>query len=66
MVNLAHYPQLKLIAWHLGGVEAIDEREAFALYERNWKWVDEKTLTEQEKQLIAELTKTYGGGLMNV
>ena len=66
MVHLTDYPQLNLIAWNLPGVSELEEREAFELYESNWKWVDQATLTPEEQAFIEYLTRTYGGGLLNV
>ncbi|XID74374.1 hypothetical protein ACF3NA_07435 [Alkanindiges sp. WGS2144] len=66
IVVLQDYPQLKLIAWHCQGCDAIVEEEAFALYERNWRYIDEATLKPHERQLITELSNKFGHGVMNV
>jgi hypothetical protein len=41
-------------------------RDALALYERNWRFVDERSLEPQERELIGRLAHAYGGGLLNV
>ncbi len=66
MINLNHYPQLKLIAWYLTPTLSLEEKEAFALYERNWRFIDQQQLSDTEKQLIEDLKRNYGQGLLNV
>jgi hypothetical protein len=66
MLRLADFPQLKLIAWNRRLDDVIDEDEALALYERNWRFVDQTSLSQQERQLIAHLVKQYGHGILNV
>ncbi|MDR3221582.1 MAG: hypothetical protein LBU46_06210 [Candidatus Accumulibacter sp.] len=65
-LNIDDYPQLRLIAWNRQGCGAISEAEAFALYERNWDFVDVSRLDTAEQQLIQRLTEEYGQGIMNV
>jgi hypothetical protein len=65
-VNIADYPQLKLIAWNRKEYEFIEEDEALALYERNWRYVDQAHLTEKEQQLIDRLVVQFGNGILHV
>lgn len=65
VVRLADYPQLEQIAWHRHG-EMLTEREAFALYERNWRHIDQSRLEPAERDFIAFLVKRYGNGAMLV
>jgi hypothetical protein len=65
-LRLTDYPQLQLIAWNRSVDALIEEEEAFALYERNWRYVDEAALLPHERQLIAHLTQAFGHGVMNV
>lgn len=65
MVRIAAYPQLMLLAWQRQGKE-IAADEAFALYEANWRFVDEETLTGPERKLIERLARVYGKGVLNV
>jgi hypothetical protein len=44
----------------------ITERDAFGLYERNWKFVDTKNMTDGERQLVRRLTEKWGRGVLNV
>lgn len=63
---LDHYPQLKLIAWNRAPSKEIGESDAFALYERNWRFVDPEALTVREKALIERLSAKFGHGLLLV
>jgi hypothetical protein len=65
-VNIADYPQLKLIAWNCKEYDLIEEDEALALYERNWRYVDQAHLTEKEQQLIDRLVAQFGNGIFHV
>ncbi len=64
-LKIDEYPQLALLAWNRA-VREIDEDEAFALYERNWRFVEVDRLTPHEADLIARLTQQYGNGVLNV
>ncbi|MEZ5661097.1 MAG: helix-turn-helix domain-containing protein [Burkholderiaceae bacterium] len=64
-VRLADYPQLEQVAWHRHG-QTLTQQEAFALYERNWRHVDQSKLTPAERDFIAHLVKRYGNGAMLV
>ncbi|WP_137890338.1 ankyrin repeat domain-containing protein [Ramlibacter sp. 2FC] len=67
-IRIEDYPQLKFLCWnrHTDGESALmDGWEAFALYERNWKWVEEDKLTPAERELIETLTREYGGGVLD-
>lgn len=64
LVRVADYPQLRDIAWNRRDL-LIPAREAFQLYERNWRFVDPQGLTDDERQLIERLKKEYGHGELN-
>ncbi|HEX4949912.1 MAG TPA: hypothetical protein VFZ34_24815 [Blastocatellia bacterium] len=66
MIKLSDYPQLSLIAWQRHKDEVITEQEALALYEANWRWIEEQTLTPKERELIARLKQDVGHGVLNV
>ncbi len=66
MLKLNEFPQLRLIAWNRQNDETLEEKEAFALYERNWRFIDENSLEISEKNLIERLTKQFGGGILHV
>jgi hypothetical protein len=65
-IQLADYPQLQLIAWNRRKDDSIEEGEAFALYERNWRWIEQDNLSINERQLLERLTHTFGHGVLNV
>lgn len=61
-----NYPQLKFIVWNRNPADLIEEEEAFALYERNWRHIEVAALTDDEKKLIELLTEKFGHGVLNV
>ena len=65
-IHLNNFPQLRLIAWNMRDDDLVEEQEAFALYERNWRFVDQSLLLEHECALIERLRAEFGAGLMNV
>lgn len=65
-IRLADYPQLKMLAWQLHGVDEITPREALQLYERHWRHVDRAAMTEAETALVDLLSRELGGGRLLV
>jgi len=65
VVEVRKYPNLRLLAWNRVD-PFITERDAFGLYERNWKFVDTKNMTDGERQLVRRLTEKWGRGVLNV
>lgn len=61
-IFLKDYPQLKQLAWQVHGVETLSPTEAWDIYERNWRHMDEQTLTMTERQLIDALRLAFEGG----
>jgi hypothetical protein len=64
VVRLADYPQLKDLAWNRVD-EFIPAKEAFQLYERNWRLLDPKALDDRERALIAHLKAKLGNEEIN-
>ena len=64
VIRIEDYPALADIAWNRVE-EYIPAREAFALYERNWRFVDPASLEPRERALIARLAERFAGGLIN-
>jgi transcriptional regulator with XRE-family HTH domain len=62
VVRIDAYPQLKNLAWALPGLEELEPREAFELYERNWRHVDVGALSADEAALVRALSATFGKG----
>jgi hypothetical protein len=64
VVRLGDYPQLRDLAWNRVD-EFITAREAFQLYERNWRLIDVPALQDDERALIARLKTEFGDGASN-
>jgi hypothetical protein len=64
VIRLADYPALQDIAWNRAE-DFIPAREAFGLYERNWRFVDRGRLDEREHALIRRLADQYGAGVIH-
>jgi len=65
-VRIAMHPQLRQLAWQLPDDTELTGQEALALYERNWRHVDQAGMTAEERQLVAKLTQTIGKGVLLV
>lgn len=65
-IRLGDYPELKQIAWQVQGSETLSPTEAWDIYERNWRHLDELALTAHERQLIDALCLAFGGGKSDV
>lgn len=65
-IEVARYPELKLLGWQRSGQRFIDERDALALYEANWRFVDAEHLIPREAALIRQLAVRHGHGVLNV
>jgi hypothetical protein len=65
IVDAERYENLKLLRWNRSG-RYLTDREAFGLYERNWRLVDTAHLDEEERSLINKLARKYGNGVLNV
>lgn len=64
-IDVGHYPQLRLLTWQ-GNRRHISERDALALYEANWRFVDSAHLSPHEAALIQQLVQRHGHGVLNV
>jgi hypothetical protein len=65
-IRVAQYPQLRLIAWNFAADDVLNERDALAIYERNWRFVDVAQLTTDERQFIDYLRDAFGNGVLHV
>lgn len=54
-IRLDRYPQLRALAWHVQGADTLSPVEAFAIYERNARHLDEAQLSPSERDLIEAL-----------
>lgn len=66
VVRLADYPQLQRLTWNLPGVDTLSPRDALAIYERNWRHVDEAALDAGERALVDALRLAFSGGALGV
>lgn len=64
VIRIQDYPQLADLAWNRRD-EFVLAREAFQLYERNWRFVDANALVPEERRLIERLKAEFGAGVMN-
>ena len=64
MVQVDEYPNLKLLCWNLK-TPYVTRREAFSLYERNWRLVDHAVAPAHERAFIDDLAREFGRGLIN-
>lgn len=64
-IDPARYPTLRLLCWSGAAPRSLSREDAFALYEREWRFVEEASLTDEERALIASLAREFGGGLIN-
>lgn len=65
-IAIADYPQLQAVAWNRRIDDVCSEAEALALYERNWRFVDQSALSPKERALIDRLVATHGKGALLV
>jgi transcriptional regulator with XRE-family HTH domain len=65
-ISMGDYPQLKQLAWQVHGAETLSPIEAWDVYERNWRHMDEQALTLHERQLIDALRLAFRGGESHV
>jgi hypothetical protein len=64
LIRIGDYPQLQDLAWNRSS-ELIPAKEAFALYERNWRFIDVGHLDSNERALIERLKMEFGNGVIN-
>lgn len=65
IVETRKYPNLQLLCWNRGA-PFVTERDAFGIYERNWRFVDAKKMPDSERALIRRLAEKFGRGVLNV
>ena len=61
-IRLHDHPQLRRLAWQVqDDATVLSPREAFDLYQRNWRYLDSAQLQPGERALIHALAVTFGG-----
>ena len=63
-IHVALYPQLQRLCWNRPADAVLNGKDALALYERNWRFVDKAALTVDERALIDMLVQRYGSGTL--
>ena len=64
IVDVPNYPTLKLLCWNRDQ-SFITRKEAFQIYEGNWRHVDESKMDQRELNLLATLKNEFGQGVIN-
>lgn len=64
LVEVEDYPQLQQLCWNLRA-EYLTRADALAIYERNWRLIDQPTLDPVERNFIDTLVAQLGKGVMN-
>jgi len=64
IIEAAVFPNLALLIWNRD-VEYLTRKDAFQLYERNWRHIDEKNIPAHERALIDQLNQEFGRGVIN-
>ena len=64
VVDTRQYPELRLLCWNRAE-RFIPAAEAFAPYERNWRFVDAAAISPAERALIDRLAERFGNGVLN-
>lgn len=62
MIIPKEFPELNLLVWNRDPARPITRDVAFALYERNWRFVDADRLTPREAALVRDLAGEFGHG----
>ncbi len=62
LVEVARYPQLKMLCWSRRS-SWLSTEDAWSLYERNWRFVEVKAFEPEERGLVERLTAIHGAGL---
>jgi hypothetical protein len=63
-IAVKNYPQLQQICWNRPDDAIIDGETALALYERNWRFVDQDAMICKEQDLVDFLVKKFGNGCL--
>jgi len=60
-VRIADYPRLKELAWQVHGLAELSPREALDVYQRNWRHLEQESLSQDESELIDALRQGLEG-----
>ena len=65
LIEIAAFENLATLCWNRRD-RYLGAEEAFRLYERNWRFVDQRRMKPAERALIERLAHRYGNGVLNV
>ena len=65
VIDSRDYPSLHALTWNRRDPR-LTPRDAFALYERNWRFVDAARMPDAERKLVSQLTERFGDGILHV
>lgn len=65
LVEIAAYDNLAALCWNRRD-RYLGAEEAFRLYERNWRLVDQRRMKPAERVLVERLAARFGNGVLNV
>lgn len=58
-INVDNYPELRKLAWQIATGTVLTPEEAWDIYSRNWRHLDEENLTREEAGLFKHLNKQF-------
>jgi hypothetical protein len=58
-IDRTQYQQLNMILWDIHD-KFIQPKVAFEMYEKRWNYIDDKKMSNDEKELIHKLIHEYG------
>ncbi|MEO7404757.1 MAG: hypothetical protein ABIU95_13900 [Burkholderiales bacterium] len=65
VIDVGKHPNLRDLLWNRADTR-MTARDAFALYERNWRFVEESRMSVEARALVQRLAERFGGGVLNV
>lgn len=60
-IDLAAYPALRQLAWHVHGNTVLTPQEAAGIYERHHRHLNQDLIQPHEQQLIKDLRQAFSG-----
>jgi transcriptional regulator with XRE-family HTH domain len=62
-IKIANFPELKKLAWQIKSTAELTPNEAWKIYTRNWRYIDQELLSKMESELIKKLQENFEGSL---
>lgn len=64
LIPVEKYENLAALLWNRTD-RFVTDAEAFRIYERNWRFVDERRMKRAERALVDRLVSKYGNGVLH-